>query len=44
MKSFVSIEDIGILEAPEEILSTMTKDGRRKWLYPTESKGNFYWT
>lgn len=43
MKSFVSIEDIGILEAPEEVLSTMTKDGKRKWLYPIESKGSFYW-
>ena len=43
MKSFVSLEDIGILEAPEEVLSTMTKDGRRKWLYPSESRGSFYW-
>ena len=42
-KSFVSIEDIGILDAPEEVLSTMTKDGKRKWLYPTISKSTFYW-
>ena len=43
MKSFVSLEDVGILEAPEEVLSTLTKDGKRKWLYPTESRGGFYW-
>lgn len=43
MKSFVSIEDVGILEAPEEVLSTLTKDGKRKWLYPSESRGDFYW-
>ena len=43
MKSFVSLEDVGILEAPEEVLSTMTKDGKRKWLYPTESRGRLYW-
>ena len=43
MKSFVSLEDVGILEAPEEVLSTMTKDGKRKWLYPVESRGSFYW-
>ena len=43
MKSFVSLEDVGILDAPEEVLSTMTKDGKRKWLYPAESKGSFYW-
>ncbi len=41
-KSYVSIDDLGILEAPEEVLSTMTKDGKRKWLYPTLSKGQFY--
>ena len=40
-KSFVSLEDIGILEAPEEVLSTMTRDGKRKWLYPIPSKGSF---
>ncbi len=42
-KSFVSIEDLGILEAPEEVLSTMTRDGKRKWLYPTVNKGRYYW-
>lgn len=30
------------LESPEEVLSTMTKDGRRRWLYPVPSKGFFY--
>ena len=35
-------EDVGILEAPEEVLSTMTKEGDRRWIYPTPSKGRFY--
>lgn len=36
------IEDIEILEASEEVLSTMTKEGTRRWMYPTVSKGRFY--
>jgi cytochrome c oxidase accessory protein FixG len=31
-----------IIESPEEVLSTMHKDGKRRWLYPTLSKGNLY--
>ena len=41
-RSFVSEEDPGVLEAPEEVLSTMTRDGKRKWLYPVLSTGVFY--
>ena len=28
-----------ILESPEEVLTTMTRDGKRRWLYPVESSG-----
>lgn len=30
-----------ILESPDEVLSTMHKDGKRRWLYPTLSAGSF---
>ncbi|MFW5965936.1 MAG: cytochrome c oxidase accessory protein CcoG [Persicimonas sp.] len=33
----------GIPDAEEEILSTMTLDGRRRWLYPVLSKGKHFW-
>lgn len=36
------IENIEILSSPEAVLSTMTKDGRRKWMYPVVSKGKYY--
>ncbi|MDX1420320.1 MAG: cytochrome c oxidase accessory protein CcoG [Rubricoccaceae bacterium] len=39
---FVPASDLGILESPEEILSTLTREGKRKWLYPTPSKGRFW--
>ncbi|NND71616.1 MAG: cytochrome c oxidase accessory protein CcoG [Rhodothermales bacterium] len=31
-----------VLESPEEVLSTMSRDGKRKWLYPVPSKGSFH--
>ncbi|MFK7848818.1 MAG: cytochrome c oxidase accessory protein CcoG, partial [Rhodothermales bacterium] len=31
-----------VLESPVEVLSTMTRDGKRKWLYPTLSAGIFH--
>ena len=31
-----------ILDAPEAVLSTMNKDGSRKWMYPKLSKGKMY--
>ena len=31
-----------ILDAPEEVLSTMHKDGSRRWMYPKQSKGKWY--
>lgn len=36
------IEDIEVLEAPEAVLSTMTKEGKRRWMYPVPSKGRLY--
>lgn len=30
-----------ILESPAEVLSTMHKDGKRRWLYPTPSQGKY---
>ncbi|MBO6576386.1 MAG: cytochrome c oxidase accessory protein CcoG [Rhodothermales bacterium] len=30
-----------ILESPEEVLSTLRRDGKRRWLYPVESAGRF---
>jgi len=30
-----------ILESPEEVLTTLTKDGKRRWLYPVQSRGRF---
>ena len=35
------VEDVGVLEAPEEVLSTMTKEGKRRWIYPTPSTGRW---
>ncbi|MBA2664736.1 MAG: cytochrome c oxidase accessory protein CcoG [Bradymonadaceae bacterium] len=31
-----------VLESPEEVLSTMNKDGKRLWVYPTPSKGTLW--
>lgn len=41
-RPFVRAEDVGVLEAPEAVLTTLTKDGKRRWLYPTPSKGRFH--
>ncbi len=38
----VPIETPHILDSPEDVLATMTKDGKRRWLYPVESKGRFH--
>ena len=33
--------DVGIQDSPEQVLSTMTTDGKRVWLRPRLSKGRF---
>ncbi len=33
---------VPILESPEEVLTTMTREGKRRWLYPVPEKGAFY--
>ncbi len=40
--AFVPAADVGILDSPEEVLSTLRNDGSRRWLYPTPSKGRFW--
>ena len=42
MSAFIPSSDVGVLESPEEVLSTLRNDGSRRWLYPTPSKGR-YW-
>lgn len=37
-----SPERSAILESPDEVLSTMSKDGKRRWLYPTPSPGTLH--
>lgn len=34
--------DNQVLESPEEVLSTMTKDGSRRWIYPKVVKGYYH--
>ncbi len=40
---FIDADDVGILDSPEAVLSTMNQEGDRRWLYPTPSKGFYYW-
>jgi len=35
-------DDLAILDAPEEVLTTLGADGRRRWMYPEESRGRFW--
>ena len=42
MNTFVPADSVGILDSPEEVLSTLRNDGSRRWLYPTPSKGRFW--
>lgn len=30
---------VGVLESPEEVLTTLTREGRRRWMYPVPSEG-----
>jgi len=40
--SFVPVESVGILESPEDVLTTLHRDGSRRWMYPTESRGQLW--
>ncbi len=40
-RSFIDIDDVGILESPDEILTTLRADGKRKWMYPVLSLGRW---
>ncbi len=40
--AFVPADDVGILESPDDVLSTLRADGSRRWLYPTPSRGRFW--
>ncbi|NQV72957.1 cytochrome c oxidase accessory protein CcoG [bacterium] len=31
----------GVLASPEDVLTTLRSDGKRRWMYPVESKGRF---
>jgi cytochrome c oxidase accessory protein FixG len=42
MNKIIDPETVQILESPEDVLTTLTSDGKRRWLYPTPSKGRFY--
>lgn len=42
MSAFVPASEVGILDSPEEVLSTLRNDGSRRWLYPTPSRGRFW--
>lgn len=42
MSAFVPVQDVGILDSPEEVLSTLRNDGSRRWIYPTPAKGRFW--
>lgn len=32
-----------IQESPEQVLSTLDKEGNRNWIYPTPSRGRYWW-
>jgi len=42
-RNFVPADSVGVLDSPEEVLSTMNADGSRNWIYPTPEKGYFYY-
>jgi cytochrome c oxidase accessory protein FixG len=33
---------VRVLDSPEEVLTTLTRDGKRRWMYPVLSKGLHY--
>jgi cytochrome c oxidase accessory protein FixG len=41
-KYLIDRDAVDILDSPEDVLSTLTREGKRKWVYPTLSRGRFY--
>ncbi len=39
--SYLDREAVTVLDAPEDVLTTLTRDGKRRWMYPTPSSGHF---
>ncbi|MDX1547055.1 MAG: cytochrome c oxidase accessory protein CcoG, partial [Rhodothermales bacterium] len=39
--TFIPSDALTILDSPEEVLTTLTKDGKRRWMYPTPSPGRY---
>lgn len=31
-----------VLHSPEDVLTTLSSDGKRRWMYPTETKGRYH--
>ncbi|MEM1127131.1 MAG: cytochrome c oxidase accessory protein CcoG [Bacteroidota bacterium] len=42
VQQFIELDDLGILESPEEVLSTLNRDGSRRWMYPVPAKGRHW--
>ena len=42
VSAFVPLSDVGVLESPEDVLTTLRADGKRTWMYPTETRGRFW--
>ena len=42
VSAFVPLSDVSVLESPEDVLSTLRADGKRRWMYPTETRGRFW--
>jgi cytochrome c oxidase accessory protein FixG len=40
-RAFIAADDLGILESPEEVLTTLDRDGNRRWIYPEPVSGKY---
>ncbi len=41
-RPFVPETDLGVLDSPEQVLTTLSASGKRLWIYPTETRGRFW--
>lgn len=39
--AFLDRDAVTVLDAPEDVLTTLTRDGKRRWMYPTPSSGPY---